>query len=573
MKRLWLATTLGALLLAAPAHASSGVTFSDQANYALSGSNYGFTTAPTAMAAGDVNGDGIPDLTFVSEGSTSILSFHGKGDGTFSAATKTLPSSSSDPQSLAIGTFHGHSDAAIGVESPVGVIGGFWQGSGVTGLGGRPYALATGDFNEDGLTDLAMPDPSNSDLQIALQTSGGWSTTRPGSSDANVVAAPSGSYGGLPLNPVTLGLRGHAAPRAANTSCTNLGVPSSHAVTAPGPTNISVADIDRDGHLDLYVSADYGSGGTSDWIAYGDGNGCFPRAETAPGKSRYALVGDVTGDGKPELLASQYSCTSYSDSPPNTCNTGIQTFKTIYASDGNQTYDTPYITAYANSVDYPQQWQLADFNGDGHPDIFAAGYRHVDIGTSGFGSVILNEYSAASWGYWSKDYQIMSDSSHADGPIGAAVADFNQDGYPDAATLNLDSKTVSVMLNETAANAVVGSNVATSSDDTVQAVGAKRRPAAAVLGDRALSVSVTCRRGVATRACAGVLTVRRPGSDALVGRLAYRLKPGVHTLRVPARARLRHALRGAANVLISTRTRQDGGAHAAHSTRTLSLSR
>jgi hypothetical protein len=159
---------------------------------------------------------------------------------------------------------------------------------------------------------------------------------------------------------------------------------------------------------------------------------------------------------------------------------------------------------------------VKDFNGDGHPDVFAAGFRHVDLGTSGYGSMSPNLKLGDSWGDFGGKQQIMSDSSKADGPIGAAAGDLNSDGYPDAVTLNLNSNTISVMLNETASNAVVsdattittaapeaGTETATTPATTARAAAARSG------GARTVPVTITCRRGLGGIGCRGTLIVRR----------------------------------------------------------------
>jgi hypothetical protein len=78
---------------------------------------------------------------------------------------------------------------------------------------------------------------------------------------------------------------------------------------------------------------------------------------------------------------------------------------------------------------------VADFDGDGHPDLAAA--------NSGGGtvSVLLNDGHG---GFGPRaDYAVGSR------PFSVAVGDFDRDGDPDLATANLDGGGVSVLLNTT----------------------------------------------------------------------------------------------------------------------------
>jgi hypothetical protein len=265
------------------------IAFSDQGNYAFKDANGNDPCcAPNSIAAGDYDGDGDADIVVRTSDGQYIGLYDGHGDGSFGYKTITTPMESGQgayPQAVAITRMGNWANLVVGLSGPNQI----WSKTVVGAvpnpidLAGEPFAIGQGDLNNDGLTDYVLPNPSASSLSVVLQSDNALTTARPGSSDANVVPAPAGAYGALPIDPVT---EVRAAPRRAaprgSSACTNLPVPTSHNVTAPAPTGVAVGDIDGDGNADLYVSADYGSGGTSDWIAYGDGNGCFPEAAVAP---------------------------------------------------------------------------------------------------------------------------------------------------------------------------------------------------------------------------------------------------------------------------------------------------
>jgi sugar lactone lactonase YvrE len=134
------------------------------------------------VASGDFNGDGIPDLiATVYYGPHNAFVFLGKGDGTF-VATSQFPLQDFT-SSLVVGDFNqdGKVDVAIGYASSVEVLlgngdGTFNQapGSPLTGAG---LSLLAGDFNHDGKVDLAGLD--NYYYVIDLYLGGGNGTFTP----------------------------------------------------------------------------------------------------------------------------------------------------------------------------------------------------------------------------------------------------------------------------------------------------------------------------------------------------------------------------------------------------------
>src|SRR5215831_11018327 len=126
-----------------------------------------------------------------------------------------------------------------------------------TGIGGVNVAVATGDFNGDGITDLAAEQ---------------------GSSVAILLGKPDGTFG---------------SPQ---------GFP-----TAPFAIAIAVGDFNGDGKLDIVTTSQ--SGHNSIAVLLGNGDGTFAAFSTvALGSNPLAVVvGDFNGDGKQDLAISENS--------------------------------------------------------------------------------------------------------------------------------------------------------------------------------------------------------------------------------------------------------------------------
>ena len=127
---------------------------------------------------GDFNGDGIPDLAiadFVGDNVTVLL---GNGAGAFTAVTGSPFAVGKNPEAIAVGDFNGDGfqDLAVANEkdSTVTVLlgngsGGFTAASGSPfTVGSNPFSVAVGDFNNDGILDLATANFSSNNVTVLL---------------------------------------------------------------------------------------------------------------------------------------------------------------------------------------------------------------------------------------------------------------------------------------------------------------------------------------------------------------------------------------------------------------------
>jgi hypothetical protein len=361
---------------------------------------------PAVGGTADFNGDGIPDLAIMDSYENKITILLGKGDGTFTQGTPifgvgTTPCIFNDQPSncsLAVGDFNhdGNADLAVtsGGDNTVIILLGFGDGTFIPAngspisVGTFPEAVRVGDFNNDGILDLAVANAKDNTVSILLGKGDGTFTAANGSPiavgnfpfflavadfDGNGTADVAATNEGDDTVSLLLG-NGDGTFTPASSSP----IPSGN--YNPGP--IVAADFNGDGKVDLAIAnftPDYPSTVGNVVILLGNGNATFTAATGSPiavGLDPFAMVAmDFNQDGKIDLVVDNYG---------DITRTPTQTL-TILLGDGQGGF-TQYGTP-TQLGDSPNDLIVADFNGDGAPDLAIPNIADFDT------TILLNEFT------------------------------------------------------------------------------------------------------------------------------------------------------------------------------------
>ncbi len=340
---------------------------------------------PQFVAVADFNGDGKLDMAvpvysiFTSYSDVNI--FLGKGNGTFEAGP-AFPLSGQNVNNAAVGDFNGDGKPDLALSLPdaseVQILLGNGDGS-FTPLAPiyipeGVFKVDTGVFNSEGKTDLVV---TAYELTILM-----------GNGDGTFTAKPS--------IPITGGA----------------------AATVAG-------DFNGDGIADLAI-AENGSefAPSSVTILLGRGDGNFTQVPSSPATGIEPLAiaaADFNGDGILDLAV-----TNQNDGYP------LLGSVTILIGRGNGTFAPMAVSPVTGSV--PYSVEVADFNGDGKPDLAVANA----------GSNTITVLLGAGNGHFAPP---ISPAVGTD-PVFAAVGDFNGDGVPDLAAASNTTNSVTVLLTQ-----------------------------------------------------------------------------------------------------------------------------
>ena len=467
---------------------------------------------PRSVALGDLDGDGKPDLAVANIGSNTVSVFRNIATsgsiGTGSFAAKVDFATGTQPISVALGDLDGDGKPELAVanlaSNTVSVIrntatsGSIGSGSFAAKVdfatGTNPFSVALGDLDGDGKPDLAVANLGsntvsvlrNADL-LSVITSFSPLSAKPGdvvtltgtnfnatassnivffgATRASVTAASATSVtvtvpSGATYAPLTLLNTGSSLAASSVRNFTPTYSPAKTAITATDfqakqdfstgstPRSVALGDLDGDGKPDLVV-ANYGSFTVSVYrntsMSGSIGSGSFAtKVDFTTGTQPISVaLGDLDGDGKPELVVANYSSNSVSVFR-NMATSGSIVAGSFAAKVDFTTGVTPYSVA------------LGDLDGDGKPDLAVA--------NSGSGSVSVIRNLSISGSIGAGSFADKVDFGTGNGPWSVATGDLDGDGRSDLAVANSIPATVSVIRNTATRGSIDAGSFATKVD-------------------------------------------------------------------------------------------------------------
>jgi Bacterial Ig-like domain (group 3)/FG-GAP-like repeat len=328
-----------------------------------------------SVVVGDFNRDGVPDLAIANFGGSNVAVLLGNGSGGFTPAAGSPFPVGTGPYSVVAGDFNGDGIQDFATANISGnnvtvllgtISGGFSEAPGSPFEAGTgPNSLVVGDFNGDGIEDLATANVVSDNITVLLGNgSGGFTAAAPGPSPGGVFVAV-GDFNGDGIQDLITINKPYSRVNVLLGNGSGAFTPATGSAFAAGgdPVSVVVGDFNRDGNQDLAIANLQGNVS----VFLGNGSGGFTAAPGSPftviGNPASVVVGDFNGDGIQDLALAESDNASVG----------------VLLGDGSGGFIAIERAQFFVGQQSPVSVAMGDFNGDGIEDLAAVGNAGLTV--------------------------------------------------------------------------------------------------------------------------------------------------------------------------------------------------
>lgn len=344
---------------------------SARAAFVEEGTSYTVGDDPLSLDAADFNGDGRPDVATINGTSSDVSVFLRQAGGGFAQEAGSPIAVGSGPSGAATGDFNGdgRTDLAVGsfVAGSVSVLlrqagGGFaLEGGAAIPLGAGIGAIAAGDFNHDGRLDLAVAQSNQVVALLRNAQNTGFSAQAPSATGSTPSGIAVGDFNGDRLADVATANRGDGTATILLQAAAGGFTAEAPVAVGADPIGIVAADFDGNGRSDFAVT-NATPGTVSTFLRAPSNSGFTAESPITVSASPVGIdAADFNRDGRPDLAVA--------------ANAGAVDILDRNAGGGFTRGQSIPLSGTVNDV------AAADFDGDSRPDLVASSYTGATADT------------------------------------------------------------------------------------------------------------------------------------------------------------------------------------------------